>query len=134
MSSITNIMLEAYLQLGTENQRVTAENVANANTPGYQTKTINMPNSFAELVKVANSNPQIQVAVTDSNHLQGTRAGSKFRTTLDKTATELKPNGNNVSLTAQAQKATQNKINFEQALKAYESSSKLIMLALGKGK
>lgn len=129
--TITNIMLEAFMQLATSRQQVLADNVARANNPGAIAKDISMPQNFGDLLKATSMNAQLNVNVTNSTHLTGSKPSTRFKTKLDKSG-KLKPNGNNIDLADQATKAADNQLMFDTALKAYKSSSGLTKIALGK--
>ncbi|MCB4823699.1 flagellar basal body rod protein FlgB [Roseicella aerolata] len=76
-------------------QRVLAQNIAHADTPGYRPR--DLPD-FARLV-VQGGAPGVGLARTDQRHLA---AASDPRARLDRQATEAAPNGNAVSLDREA--------------------------------
>ena len=132
--SITNIMLEAFMQLGAAKQKTHAENISNANQPGYLAQDIKQPHNFLELVQTVSSSNPVSLRATSPMHLSGSKPRVKFKTVLDPTAGELKPNGNNVDLVDQTKKASQNQMLFDTALRAYKNSAGLVKIATGKGK
>ena len=127
----TNSMLETYLQLTNSKQEVLSENIANSSKPGYKTKDIKTPKNFRELSKISGNSVQVNMKTTNSKHLFGSKPRKKFRISLDRTATDLKPNGNNVSLTDEIKKASMNQISYDQALKAFQASNSIISSAIG---
>lgn len=129
--SITNVMLEAFMQLTSNRQATLADNIARINSPGQLSKDVEMPNNFGDLVKSASSNSEIGITVTNSKHLSGSKPKINFRTKIDRSG-KMKPNGNNIDLTNEATKASSNQIMYDTALKAYKSSSGLVKTALGK--
>lgn len=131
--SITNVMLESYLQIASARQGVISENIANSNTPGYQAKDIVLPSNFSDLVKASGTSTHLPLKMSSSSHLSGNKPVARFKTVLARSGTEMKPNGNNVSVVDQAKIASTNQLSYEQVLKAYEASNKLIPIALGKG-
>lgn len=133
--SITNLMLEASLHLRGLKQQVHAENIANANKPGYTSKTIQEPSKFLELARSESTSSHVRLSTTSSMHLSGSKPNMKFKVVTDPASGELKPNGNNVDLVDQTKKASQNQMLYDTALRAYKSSSGLVKIATGgKGK
>ena len=131
-SSVTNKMLEAFMQLSTARQEVISGNVANVNTPGKLSQDVHMPGSYSELIKASTNNAQLNIITTSSKHIQGSKPRLKYKTVIDSNG-ELKPNGNNIDSTNEAKKALKNKLDFEIALKAYKESYELVKAAVGKG-
>lgn len=129
--SVTNIMLEAFMQLSTTRQEVLSKNVSHSNTPGYLGQDISVPSNFSDLIKLSNTH-QVSLSVTNTMHILGSKPKIKFRSNVDFDAGELKPNGNNVDLPTQAKKAAENQLMFETAMKAYSSSNSLLEAAIGK--
>ncbi len=131
--STTDLMLEASMQLRALQQQVHAENIANANKPGYVTQTVKEPTKSLELVRSESASSHMSLSTTNSRHIAGSKPNSKFKITRDPTAGELKPNGNNVDLVDQSRKASQNQVQYDTALKAYKSSAGLVkMVTSGK--
>ena len=78
-------------------QRVLAQNIAHADTPGYRPR--DLPD-FAGLVKRQNG-PSVGLARTDQQHLSAARDP---RARVDRQAVDATPNGNAVSLDREAMK------------------------------
>ena len=81
-------------------QEVLSENVANANTPKYQSKDL-APLSFKEAVAAA---PQVQAVVTNPMHVSPPIEPSRFEKVTERHPDESKPNGNSVLLEEQMEK------------------------------
>lgn len=77
-------------------QRVLAQNIAHADTPGYRPRDLR---PFAQLL--AGRAGGVGLARTDARHL-GPAGGSDARSVLDRAAMEQSVNGNAVSLDQQA--------------------------------
>jgi flagellar basal-body rod protein FlgB len=132
--SVTNTMLEAFMQLTSARQERYSYNISNANTPGFLAEDISVPKSFGELVKASMGSSYLSAATTNPMHISGSKPSIRFKSYIDAEGGELKPNGNNVDLAVQAKKASQNAVLYETALRAYSGSTSLIDLAVGKGR
>lgn len=83
-----------------QRQRVLAQNIANADTPGYQPRDLS---PFAQaLVRAA---PEL--ARTQQNHIAPTGSGPGGRPRTDRAAVEVSPDGNAVSLDREALKVAE---------------------------
>ena len=83
--------LERYLDLLTARQKLVSSNIANADTPGYQTKDIDFQFEFASLVK--GQQPQ----------------------TIDAPGLVAGPDGNNVNLDREARLLAEDDVRFNLA-------------------
>ncbi|MDX1917110.1 MAG: flagellar basal body rod protein FlgB [Rickettsiaceae bacterium] len=126
--SETDAALSAFMYFLTSRQEIIAENIANANTPGQISKEIKFPKKN-EIKKPKN----IHLASTNPMHLEGTSSKIKYKYYVDATG-EIKPNGNNIDITHEAKKGTENRIKFDTALKAYKSGADLLKVAIGKSR
>ncbi len=100
-----------------EAQRVSATNIAHANEPGYKAQDVE---SFQDFMS----------RVTSGQAQNG--LDSAFRM-LD-SDTPVSPNGNSVSLEAEAFKSAEAMGNHTMALTVYSKSLDLLRTALGKGR
>lgn len=113
-------------------QKVLAENVANADTPGYRGRDIKAPDFFRVAVE-GDSRMSVAPVVTSPLHI----ATPAF---LDTSAArpetqdgyEVTPDGNSISLEDQMMKVTQNQMDYQVASSLYTHSLGLIKTALGK--
>ncbi len=103
---------------------VIAENVAQADTPGYKTR--DLPDFAATYSETA------PLKATRSGHLNGAADGgvAEARIVADNGA----PNGNTVSLEGEMVKAAETRQSHEMALAIYRNTSELSRLALGRGR
>ncbi|WPY00557.1 Flagellar basal body rod protein FlgB [Candidatus Trichorickettsia mobilis] len=128
----TNELLRSYLKLTSFKHKILANNVANINTPGYKANEVATPQKSEDLQNVAKSR-KLRLTTTSNKHLAGyNQQDNNFAVNKLRDPDELKPNGNNVSLSQQLTKISQNQINYDTALQAYKSSSGLITSVLGK--
>jgi flagellar basal-body rod protein FlgB len=132
--SITNTMLEAFMQLTSARQERYSYNMANVNTPGFLSEDISIPKNFAELVRSSTTSNYLAISMTNPMHITSSKPSVRFKSYIDLEGGELKPNGNNVDIASQAKKASQNASLYETALKAYSTSTSLIDMAVGKGR
>jgi flagellar basal-body rod protein FlgB len=106
-----------------QRQRVLAQNIANANSPGYQPKDLA---PFAQALQRAGAPP---MARTDERHLA---VGGDSRARPDRKAAERKPDGNAVSLDQQALKVAETDQAHSLALGLHRSWVGLFRSALGR--
>ncbi|MFQ5535547.1 MAG: flagellar basal body rod protein FlgB [Sphingomonadales bacterium] len=110
-------------------QRVLAENVANADTPGYQAKDIEKPD-FGELLSSA-TGQGLQLKATQSGHLAGTATGNGDHGQSFE-GTEASPSGNSVDLPMEMMKMGETQMEYATTASLYRKHVKLIKTALGK--
>ncbi|MDJ0951856.1 MAG: flagellar basal body rod protein FlgB [Alphaproteobacteria bacterium] len=100
-------MLGKQLSYLTARQKVLAQNVSNANTPGYQAKDL-VPLDFRSMMSSESTTPATprpQMLRTDSAHLAPSGASRQFDARSDgRDAYEVAPDGNTVVLEEQIQK------------------------------
>jgi flagellar basal-body rod protein FlgB len=112
-----------------ERQSVLAENVANADTPGYVAKDVKPP-SFAELVSGA---PQkLPLATTNPGDMQPPGDKSGFEVVSPPTG-ERAPDGNAVSLGAQMMKISDTANDYALTTSLYRQQLGLLKMVLGNG-
>lgn len=101
-------------------QALIAQNIANADTPGYKPLEIT---SFSEVVQRSNA-----AGPTGQSHLPQTVAGLEPFESGDGSA----PNGNAVSIETEMVKAVESKQQHDQALAIYKSSMSILRSAIGR--
>lgn len=102
---------------------VIAENVANADTPGYKAKDVP---AFAEVYEAAGQD----MRATRSGHLSGT--GPAAASTPGIVRGHEAPNGNSVSLEAEMVKSVEARQSHDMALAIYRATSDVIRASLGR--
>lgn len=113
-------------------QSVLSENVANANSPGYQVKDL-APISFKDLM--AAPKPSLQVAVTNPMHISpemGSASLPQFKEVKVQRPEESKPDGNQVLIEDQMQKIGQIKGDYELAVNLMMKNIAMFKTALDK--
>ncbi|WP_366656458.1 flagellar basal body rod protein FlgB [Fodinicurvata sp. EGI_FJ10296] len=120
-----------------QRQDVTAQNIANASTPGYQSEDL-VPFE-SHLRRSPGARNVVQVA-THSAHIghpaSGSRAtahdgGSAVRQERVRDPAEVDPNGNSVSLEQELMNVAENAANHEMALNLYRKQMGMIRTAIG---
>lgn len=129
---ITDIPLFSMLcgRLGylSERQRVIAQNVANADTPGYRPQDMK-PFSFDARLQAAQGGGGI--AITQPGHMS--MAGHSGQSALPKTRkavdSETTLDGNGVVLEEEMLKMTDTRMNYDAAIGFYQKSLNLLRMA-----
>lgn len=111
-----------------ERQGVLAQNVANADTPGYVAQDVKAP-SFAELVSGASG--RLALATTQPAHMVPVRAGGSFKLEPQK-VTERAPNGNAVQIEDQMMKISDTANSYALTTSLYTQQLGLFKLVLGR--
>lgn len=121
-------MLRSRMQWHQERQRVLAENVSNADTPGFR------PSDLRELTfsrpAVATSSP-VTLARSDPAHFGSAEGITRFQIEPNRNG-DMRPAGNAVNLEDEMMKVAQNQMDFQAATSLYSRSLGLIKTALGK--
>lgn len=109
-------------------QEVLAENVANANTPKFVPSDVKAFNFKAVL---NNTNPAVQVAVTNPMHVQPVITDPQT-VIRDRKDFESSADGNAVILEEQMAKVGEAKTAYETAASLFQKQYKMLRTALGK--
>lgn len=120
-----------------DRQRVIAENVANANTPGYVPRDVSRSDFERAVAEVQGGPARLRTAVSPvamsaphTGHIAGTpSAGARAFRTEAAPDSETTINGNSVVLEEQMVNANENRMRFETALGLYNKSLSLIRMA-----
>lgn len=106
-------------------QEVIAQNVANANTPGFKAQDVS---SFADVMRGAGGT---MLRTTSSKHIGGLggSAGDGIRKLDDESAYEQSLDGNTVALEQQTINATETSENYRLAAQLYRKGHELLTLA-----
>jgi flagellar basal-body rod protein FlgB len=110
-------------------QAITAQNVANADTPGYKARDVI---AFADTYKAADAKSGWSVQkATRARHLNGATADQIPDTILDPNGVGT-PNGNTVSLENEMLKSLDAKRQHDRALAIYKSSLGILRATLSR--
>ena len=110
-----------------ERQSVLAQNVANADTPGYAAKDVKQPD-FAKLVEGAGT--RLPMVLTDAKHMLPAGTSGAFEEVADHVK-ESAPNGNTVQLEDQMMKISSNASDHALTTSLYKKQLALLKIALG---
>ena len=109
-----------------ERQGVLAENIANADTPGFMERDLKAFSFGDEMKSVAS----LTMSTSSPEHMQATSGGGRFG---DLSAPfEITPSGNAVTLEDEMMKVAGNQMDYQAITALYTRSVKLIKTALGK--
>jgi flagellar basal-body rod protein FlgB len=101
--------LEHYMDLLSARQRLTAANIANADTPGYRTQDIDFQ---TELRNAAGAEPHV----------------------IDAPGLRMKNDGNNVSLDRESRLLAENALRFQVASNLLRTEIRMVRSAIAEGK
>jgi len=122
--------LRSKMQWNEARQKLLAENVANAETPGYRGRDLKEFN-FGEMVSKSRVN-SISAVTTQPGHIAiGRTDGGRFNA-QSMNSFEITPEGNGVTLEDEMMKVAANQMDFQAATSLYSRSVKLIRTALGR--
>lgn len=108
-----------------QRQSVLAENVANADTPGFKARDV-VPFTFGDTLKQVS----VGISVTDPRHIiPASMAGVNSKTIKSKTIETL-PSGNSVDLEQEMMKVSQTSVDYQTVTSIYKSVLSLFRIAL----
>ena len=120
-------MLKTRLHWHQTRQKLLAENVANADTPGFRPKELKAP-GFAP-----SGSGAVAVERTNSAHLSLAAARPGEDAVLSGRF-EVTPSGNAVNLEDEMLKVSQNQSDYQLAASLYQKSLQMLRTAVGRGK
>ena len=110
-------------------QGVLAQNIANADTPGYMEQDLN-PLTFDDAVK---SVATVTVATTSPNHILVSSDDATGNYGSNSKAFEITPSGNGVTLEDEMMKVSGNDMDYQTVTALYTRSMAILRTALGRG-
>jgi len=129
MAGLLNGITAALRHLGAR-QQVIAENLANADTPGFKARTLKAPD-FAALVNGSATGQRPKAGPTEAMLALGARKRANSATILDRSIQETKPDGNNVTLEQQLLQMGEVQADYATLTSLYRKQMGLIRTALG---
>ena len=124
--------LKGKLRFHETRQKVLAENVANAETPGYRARDIKAPDFFRMAVE-GEGNDGVSTVLTNPMHIAGPLIDNSAPFRPEKVGGyEVTPDGNAVSLEDQMMKVTGNQMDFQTVTSLYQRSIGLLKTVVGK--
>ncbi len=113
-----------------QRQNVYAQNVSNADTPGYQPKDL-APVDFSSLLKQDNKSvAKVSLAATDGQHLNLNGKAASLKTKDNNAPYEVSPSGNAVILEEQLIKSGSNAMDYTLMLNVYQKQIGMFNIAL----
>lgn len=113
-------------------QKVIAQNIANADTPGYRPSDLT-PIDFGQVLKdLDGEKMSTRIDVTNPLHMPEPGVVASSRSDEQKKTYEVAPAENSVILEEQMLKATQNQVDFNLAINLYQKNLNMIRTALGR--
>lgn len=114
-----------------QRQKVLAENIANADTPGYRPKDLRKPD-FQKMALDARDNTP-RPTVTHPGHIQASLPDrGPFREVRERKSFETSPDGNRVVLEEQVEQLSRGRGQYNVALSLFKKNLAMLKAALGK--
>jgi flagellar basal-body rod protein FlgB len=110
-------------------QGVLAENIANADTPGYIERDLT-PFTFADEMK---SVATVTTATTSPAHISVSSGGATEGFGSESSPFEITPSGNGVTLEDEMMKVSGNDMDYQTVTALYTRSMAILRTALGRG-
>lgn len=107
-------------------QGAVAQNIANADTPGYRARDV------APFEETYESKRTFDMKGTRDSHIGGVTSTNGFAATYIDSDDAASPNGNTVSLELEMVKSVETQAQHDKALAIYKSSLDVIRASLGK--
>lgn len=111
-----------------QRQSVLAENVANADTPGYKPRDL-VPVGFRDLLQ--DSRFRVDQAVTDPRHISTPSQTGPGRSKIERKF-ESAPSGNAVNLDTELAKVAETQLEYQTVINLYRKQATFIRTALGR--
>jgi flagellar basal-body rod protein FlgB len=112
-------------------QGLLAENVANAETPGYRGRDLKAY-GFEEHMRSVSSSATLSTATTNARHIVGTASSASSFGPRGMQAFEITPEGNGVTLEDEMMKVASNQMDYQAVTTLYSRSMRLLRTALGR--
>lgn len=108
-------------------QSIIAQNIANANTPGFEAKDLKKPD-FASMMNTATTTGEL--SQTNSNHISGMNVASKY-TKVNSQGFEITPSGNKVVLEDEVMKLSRTGLEYQETTSMYRKMIEMLKTAIG---
>ncbi len=113
-----------------QRQQVLAQNIANADTPGYKPRDVREPDFFS---LAAGEARRLGLAATDGRHLSGGSRALAFREEIQTQNSETNAQGNAVVIEEQLTKMAETVVEHQLMTSLYRKHVKMIRSVLGNG-
>jgi flagellar basal-body rod protein FlgB len=122
--------LKGRMQYHQARQKLLAENVANADSPGYRPKDLKPFDAALAAAKAQDITGSTGPARTDARHISG--VGGSGLANKRASLFETTPSGNSVNIEDEMMRLSQNNSDYQLATTLYSKSLSYLRLALGK--
>ncbi|MGU3539929.1 flagellar basal body rod protein FlgB [Methylobacterium sp. A54F] len=123
-------MLRTKMQWHQARQRLLAENVANADMPGFRPRDLAAPRFDPETGEATGSG--LALAATSTSHMATAGAEGPAADARRARSFEVRPSGNAVNLEEEMLKAGDNQSDYQLAASLYQKSLDALKIAVGK--
>lgn len=113
----------------TKRQEILAQNIANADTPGYRPRDLT-DKSFGALLRARL--PSLGVRLTQQGHIMPSRSAGAFRADVGEGSVATTPSGNAVILEEQMMKVSETEGAYRLATNLYRKHVAMIKAAIGR--
>jgi flagellar basal-body rod protein FlgB len=133
--SISNLPLmramNAKMDYLDKRQMILSQNIANADTPDYQSRDLSKVDFGAVLKNVTDSN-KVRIETTNPRHMPGLDAVKNAKDNKDKLSYEVAPDKNGVVLEEQMVKANETQMDYSLITNLMSKQSAMFRIALGR--
>jgi flagellar basal-body rod protein FlgB len=121
-------LMQSNLNYLSSRQSLIAQNIANANTPGYEGKDLKKPD-FASFMQ-SSATTTGSLTQTNGNHISGMNAASKY-TKVTSEGFEVTPSGNQVVLEDEVMKLSRTGLEYQETTSMYRKMIEMMKTAIG---
>jgi flagellar basal-body rod protein FlgB len=126
-------MLRTKMQWHQARQKLIAENVANADMPGFKPRDLTQPRFNTATGEIAQGGGAVSLALTSSTHIATAASGDGIGADPRRVKSfEVSPSGNAVNLEVEMLKAGDNQSDYQLAASLYQKSLDALKIAVGK--
>lgn len=127
-------MLKQRMSWLSARQNVLAQNVANADTPGYTARDLK-PVNFQDILQSATTPSQFQggMIVTDPRHISLKQQGASDYNDFASPDVAANPSGNSVSLEQEMIRVSDTQAEYQAASNLYAKAIDMMKTAIGRG-
>lgn len=112
-----------------ERQRVVAQNVANADTPGYAARDLARPADFADALNGARG---VELMRTSASHIPASPGAAAHYAVERSPDSETTPDGNSVVVEEQMLRMAESRMEYDAAIGFYQKSLNMLRMAARK--
>ena len=122
-------LMQSNLNYLSSRQTVLAQNIANANTPGYEAKDLKRPD-FASFMQANSATTTGSLTQTNSNHISGMNVATQYKK-VSSEGFEITPSGNKVVLEDEVMKLSRTGMEYQETTGMYRKMIEMLKTAIG---